>query len=127
MNGQTESYPSNQDREAGRGAGRPERERRRVVGVRDVWRAATRLRGWHEQDESRRGKYRQAEGLRRCGQKDLRRHRAAGFLLMIDNRTRAQRDDGLMPREMCVQGLAVMMPGIRLVEVHVHQRRGNRA
>jgi hypothetical protein len=56
--------------------------------MRDVWRAATWLRGRNEQDESRRWKCWKAEGLRRCGQEDLRRHRAAGFLLMIDYRTR---------------------------------------
>ena len=95
--------------------------------MRDVWCAATRLRRRNEQDESRRWKYRKAEGLRRCRKEDLRRHRTAGFLLMIDNRTRAYGDDSLMAREMCVQRLTVMMPGIRLVEVHVHQRRGNRA
>lgn len=90
-------------------------------------RSAARLRGWHDQDESGRGQCRKTERLRRRGQEDLRRHRAAGFLLVIDNRARMYGDDRLVSREMCVQRLAVMMPGIRVVEVHVHQRRGNRA
>ena len=37
------------------------------------------------------------------------------------------RNDGLVAREVRVQRLAVMMRGLMVVEVHVHQWRGNRA
>ena len=57
----------------------------------------------------------------------MRGHRASGFLLMIDDRTRTRRQDRLMTREMCVERLAVMMPRLHVVKMHVRQRRGNRA
>ena len=46
---------------------------------------------------------------------------------MVGNRTRTGTDGVLMTREVCVERLPVMMRRLHVVEMHVHQRRGNRA
>ena len=69
---------------------------------------------------------RKAEGLPRRGHIDLRFDRAARFFLMIGDWT-TWRDDGLVTREMRVQRLTVVVRGLMVVDVHMHQWRGNRA
>ena len=46
---------------------------------------------------------------------------------MIGDWAGTGRNDGLVAAEMRVQRLTVMMRGLMIVEVHVHQWRGNRA
>jgi len=69
---------------------------------------------------------RKAERLPRRGHIDLRFDRSACFFLMIGNWT-TWRDDGLVTLEMRVQRLTVVVRGLVVVEVHMHQGRGNRA
>jgi hypothetical protein len=96
------------------------------VGVRDVWSAAVRLRHGHDQHKRRHWQYRQTERFRGGGEIDLHRNRTPGIFLMIGNRAGARRD-GLMAREMRVERPAVMVSRLHIVEMHVRQRRGNRA
>lgn len=96
------------------------------MSVRDVWSAAVRLRDGDDQRKGGRRQCRKTERLRGGGKKDLRRNRTPGIFLMIGNRAGTRRDGGLMPRQVRMERPAVMMSRLHVVEMHVHQRRGNR-
>ena len=67
----------------------------------------------------------------------MRGNGASGFFLMVGDRTTPvfaevpaagrQRNINVVPGQMCVQRLTVMVTGLFGVEVHVHQRRADRA
>jgi len=67
----------------------------------------------------------------RCGaHEDLRSDGSARFFLVIDDGTRSMRPDGVvgvMAGQMRMERLTVMMPGLIGVEMHVQERRADRA
>ena len=98
--------------------------------MRCVRRAAARLRGRHKQDEGWPRNGRKAERIRGGADKDLRCDRATGFFLMIDERTGTMRPYSvvlIMTRQMRMNRLTVMMLGLVGVEMHVQERRAERA
>jgi hypothetical protein len=98
------------------------------VGVRNVRRSAAGRRGRNDQDMDGERNGRETERLPRRRHIDLRLDCSAWVFLMIGGWTRAWRDDGpVVTLEMRVQRLTVVVRGVVVVEVHVHQWRGNRA
>jgi len=95
-----------------------------------VWRPATRLRWRYDENERLRRNHRQTERIRGRTDEDVCRDRASGFLLVIGDRARALRN-GLMvilvPRQMRMQRLTVMMLRLISIEMHVQERRTDRA
>jgi hypothetical protein len=84
------------------------------------------LSGRNDEFECGRRNGRKAERIGRGADKDLRGNRSAGFFLMVGDRARAQRNINAVARQMRVQSLTVMVPGLLGVEMHVHQRRADR-
>ena len=95
--------------------------------MRDVRCSAAWLRGRNDQDMGGERNRRQAERLPRRRHIDLRLDRSASLFLVIGDWTRTGRDDCLVTLEMRVQRLTVVVRGLVVVEVHMHQWRGNRA
>jgi hypothetical protein len=85
--------------------------------------------GYHENDRLRRN-YRKTERIRGRTDEQVCRDRASGLFLVIGDRARTLRN-GLMvilvPVQMRVQRLAVMVLGLIGVEMHVQERRTDRA
>jgi len=97
------------------------------VRVRDVRRAAVRLRWRGEQYERRRNNQGKAERIAGCRHEHVCRDDAAGFVLMIDYRSGGFRNDGVVTREMRMLRLPVMVRRLFDVEMHVTHRRGDGA
>jgi hypothetical protein len=98
--------------------------------VRSVRGAAARLRGRHKQDEGWPRHGWKAERIRGGADKDLRRDGSARFLLVIDDGTGTVGPYGvvlIMTRQMRMKRLTVMMLGLVGVEMHVQERRAERA
>ena len=95
-----------------------------------AWRSATWLRWGHDEIERLRWHCRKAEWIRGRADEDVRRDRASGLFLVIGDWTRTRRNGGmvfLVPGQMRVQRLAVMMLGFIGIEMHVQERRTDRA
>jgi len=98
--------------------------------VRGVRSAAARLRRRHKENELRPRNSRKAERIRRGTHKDLCRDCATRFFLVIDDGTRSMRPYGVvvvMAGQMRVERLTVMMLGLIGIEMHVQERRADRA
>ena len=98
--------------------------------MRCVRRAAARLRGRHKQGEGWPRNGRKAKRIRGGADKDLRGDRATGFFLVIDDGTGTMRPYGvviIVTGQMRVKRLTVMMLGLVGVEMHVQERRADRA
>ena len=95
-----------------------------------VRRPAGELRRRNNQNEGGRGNSWKAERIRRGADEDLRRDSAPGFVLVIGDRTRTvhnRRVVIVVAGQMRMQRLTVMMLGLIGIEMHVQERRTERA
>ena len=90
-------------------------------------RAAARLRGWNEENKCWRGNRRKTERFRSGGNEYLHRGSSSCLFLMIDLRSRAERNRRLVTRQMRVLRLAAVVRGFVRVEMDVRQRRDDGA
>jgi hypothetical protein len=98
--------------------------------VRSVWRPSDQLLRWNDEHERRRRNCGKAEGIRGGADEDLRGNGPTRFFLVIDDWTRTMRSYGIVvvvAGEMCMKRLTVMMLGLIHVEMHVQERRADRA
>ena len=97
------------------------------MGVCDVRGATARLRRWNDDHKSRRWNCNQTERIRCRADENVRRDGAAFVVRMIDDGTRSGGNGIVMTGQVRVQRLTVMVLGLVRVEMHVHQRRADRA
>ena len=98
--------------------------------MRGVRCAAARLRRRHQENELWPRNGRKAKRIRGGADKDLRGDRATGFFLVIDDGTGTMRPYGvviIMSGQMRMKRLTVMMLGLIGIEMHVQERRADRA
>ena len=98
--------------------------------MRGVRRPAAELLRWNNEHERRRRNYGKAEGISGGAHEDLRGDGSARFFLVIDDWTRTMRSYGIVvvvAGQMRMQRLTVMMLGLIGVEMHVQERRADRA
>jgi len=98
------------------------------VGVRNVRRAAARLRWRNNENERRRRDRWKTERVDRRCHEDVRFDRPPGAVLMVGNGTAVRyRQNGVVTRQVRVQRLTVMVAGLLCIEVNVGQGRGDGA
>ena len=88
------------------------------------------LRGRNNENKRRRRNRSKAERICGGAHEDLRRDGTTRFFLVIDDGTRTMRPDGVVAvvaGQMRVERLTVMMLGLLGVEMHVQERRADRA
>ena len=99
--------------------------------MRGVRHPAPRLRGRNKENEHSRRNRGKAEWIRGRAHEDLRGDGSARFFLVIDDWARIMRPSGVvvavMAGQMRMQRLTVMMLGLIGVEMHVQERRADRA
>ena len=92
-----------------------------------VWSAPARLRRRSSQHECGRSHNGDVERLDSTCNEDLRRYGSTSFVLMIDSSTRQYRLEDVVPEQMRVQRLTVVVLVFVGVQMHVHERSGNRS
>jgi len=82
---------------------------------------------WHDEHERGPGNCGKTERVRGGAYEDVCGNRAPGFFLVIDDRTRCDRNVNVVPGQMRVQRLTVMVLVVGGIEMHVHHRRADGA
>ena len=98
--------------------------------MRGVRRPPGQLLRWNNEHERGRRNCGKAEGVRGGAHEDLRGDGTTRFFLVIDDGTRSMRPYGVvavMAGQMRMERLTVMMLGFIGIEMHVQQRRADRA